>query len=206
MDITVTGKNMGIGESLTNYVEEELTNRIKKYFEDAVRADVVFTKERNEICVDIIVNEGTGNNVVIKSRGQAGDPHSAFISSTEKIDKQLRRYKRKLKDHKSKKSTKENVVDLMSATKYVLSSKEEDDDKENSENQSPLIIAEKSTQIQELTVSDAVMVMDLSNLPALMFINKRTQDINVVYKRDDGNISWVESGRISNNSDELASA
>ena len=201
MKVTVTGKNMAIGESLTNYVEEELNLRIKKYFEDAVSAGVVFTKERSNIVVDIIVNEGTGNNVVIKSRSEAGDPRSAFVSSAEKIDKQLRRYKRKIKDHKSKKSNKETVIDFASATKYVLSSKEEDDHKEDENNQSPLIIAEKPTQVQELTVSDAVMLMDLSELPALMFINRRTGDVNVVYKRVDGNISWVESGVVSKKND-----
>lgn len=196
MQISVSGKQLDVGAALKEYVESELTERVNKYFEDAISADVVFTKERHLFCVDILVNEGTGTNVLIKSQAKADEPHSAFDLAAEKVDKQLRRYKRRLKDHHKRKVSQALDLEHMAATKYVLSSREEDDDKAGEENDSPLIIAEKSTKIERLTVSDAVMLMDLANLPALMFINQKTEAINVVYRRVDGNISWIDSNSV----------
>ena len=103
------------------------------------------------------------------------------------MEKQLRRYKRRLKDHQ-KQGVSEAVA--MAATKYVL--QDDGQDADNSED-APLIIAEKQTPLEELTVADAVMRMNLANLPALMFLNKKTGNYNVVYKREDGNISWIEA-------------
>lgn len=186
MKIKITGKNMKVGSALKEYTETTLEGAVSKYFDRAIVADVVFCKEAHLFSADIIVNEGTGTGIIIRGQGQEPDVYAAFDAAAVRMEKQLRRYKRKLKNH-HKLSTREAAL---AATKRVLSNEgqeiTEGDDKH-------LIIAEKETHIETLTVSDAVMLMDLANLPALMFVNKKTGKIDLVYHRADGNISWVES-------------
>ena len=180
MQITVSGKHLEIGTALQEYVLAELESVVTKYFEHAISADVVFSKERHLFKSDIIVNEGTGTNILIKGSANDDDVYSAFDLCSAKIEKQLRRYKRRIKDHHKTRLDKDNI-EMLTATKYILSS-EVDAAEEDSEelNDAPLIIAEKPTEIETLTVSDAVMRMDLGQLPALMFINKKSGSINVV--------------------------
>lgn len=191
MQVRISGKNMEVGASLSEYVNDNLIKGVSKYFEKAINGDVVFHKNGNFYFADILVNEGTGTGIIIKGNSKADDAYLAFNEALEKIEKQLRRYKRRIKNHH-----KQSIAEiepahtkLISATKYVISPIDEEQDEIASE---PLIIAEKSTPIEKLSVSDAVMKMDLAGLPALLFINSKTNTINVVYHRADGNISWVE--------------
>jgi ribosomal subunit interface protein len=187
MKITVAGKQLKVGAALREYVEEHIEGAIKKYFENAISADVTFSKETHQFVTDIVVNEGTGNQIYYKSQAKEDSIYASFDRAVDKMEKQLRRYKRRLKDH-----NKQSVADVaasLAAKKYVL----QDDGQDNEEDDNPLIIAEKQTEIETLTVADAVMRMNLANLPALLFMNKKTQVLNLVYKREDGNISWVET-------------
>lgn len=189
MHISVSGQNMNVGESLREYVKEELEAKVTKYFEQAIDANVVFSREAHLFRADIHVNDGTGMNSFVKGRGKSNEVYSSFDQACERIEKQLRRYKRRIKDHNTGAKLSEKA-ELIQATKYVLAH----DGQEMMESaDNPLIIAEKQTVIETLTVSDAVMRMDLSGLPALMFINKKTGNVDIVYNREDGNISWVES-------------
>lgn len=185
MKITISGKQLNVGNSLQEHVNEQIEYSVKKYFENAISADVFFSKETHNFVADIIVNEGTGNHIFYKSQAKDDNIYAAFDKALERVEKQLRRYKRRIKDHQ-KQSVSE--VAMLQATKRVIS-----DDGQDIEDDNPLIIAEKQTAVETLTVADAVMRMNLANLPALMFINKKTGLHNVVYKREDGNISWVES-------------
>lgn len=194
MQIQVSGKKMDVGEALTTHVRDRLEKGVNKYFEQAVTAGVVFCKEAHLIRADIHVNEGTGNGVTVKGSAEEADAYVAFDSAAARIEKQLRRYKRKLRNHHSAKKVSElskKELDLLSGKKYVLSNKDEE---EVGEEDAPLIIAEKSTPIEKITTSEAVMKMDLADLPALVFINSKTGNLDVVYHRKDGNISWVSSG------------
>lgn len=187
MIITVSGKQIKVGESLRSYVEDESTAAITKYFENAISADIFFSKEAHLFVTDIVVNDGTGTQYNYKSQAKEESIYASFDKALDRMEKQLRRYKRKIKDHQKVK-----ISDALEATKYVIT----DDGQEIEDEvtgESSLIIAEKQTVIETLNVADAVMRMNLSNLPALMFINKKTGNFNVVYKRLDGNISWVES-------------
>ncbi len=138
--------------------------------------------------VDITGNLGTHAGMVIRSRGESDDVYAAFDLSLEKMSKQLRRYKRKITNH-HKHVDDDIVAGSIRATKYVISPQtgEEDEDKS-----AGLVIAEKPTDIQTMTVSQAVMKMDLQELPALMFFNSAHGRLNVIYRRADGNISWVD--------------
>lgn len=190
MQINISGKHLDVGAALQKHVEADLMSTVKKYFDHAIRADVVFTKVRHLFRVDIIVNEGTGNQVLIKGNAEDDDIYAAFDMASTKIEKQLRRYKEKIRDHHNKRL--DQVMEVVPATKYVISGNSDDHTGEEAGG-APVIIAEKPAEIERLTVSDAVMRMDLGQLPALMFINKKNNAINVVYRREDGNISWIDS-------------
>jgi len=196
MQISVSGKHVDVGAALREHIENELSGSVKKYFEHAVSADVILSKLRHTFSASIVVNDGTGVHQLIRATGEGGDAYAAFDESLERVATQLRRYKSKIKNHHKERLEKDVDSAAYLGTKYVLSALQEDEDK-NAENDAPLIIAEKPAQIEVLSVSDAVMRMDLGELPALMFINKKTGNINAIYRRDDGNISWIDPGTVS---------
>ncbi len=192
MKILITGKNLDIGESLRSYIENSIQQNIKKYFDSAISAHITLSKEGHHfknhlIKTDIIVNDGTGNKALIKVQALEPDSYQSFDDAVKKMGTQLKRYKSKIKSHHAKKPEKE-----FAAIKYTISPFAEDMEIEELSD-APLIIAEKTTSIQSLSVSDAVMQMDLLNLPALLFINSRSYKLNLVYYRKDGNISWLDS-------------
>lgn len=193
MQVFVSGKHVDVGNALTTHIEGELNNSVKKYFENAVSANVILSKLRHEFSASIVVNDGTGTHQLIRANAEGGDAYAAFDVALERIEKQLRRYKRKIKNHHKDKIEKDVEGASIIATKYVIA----DHADEAPEEDAPLIIAEKPAQIETLSVSDAVMRMDLGHLPALMFINKKTQVLNVVYRREDGNISWIDPSTLA---------
>jgi ribosomal subunit interface protein len=189
MKITISGKQIKIGAALQEYVKESVDTSIKKYFENAISAHITFSKESHNFTCDIVVNEGVSNQLYYKSQAKEENIYSSFDRALERMEKQLRRYKRRIKNHH-----KQSVGEASSwaATKYVIQDDGQDFEESNSVD-NPLIVAEKQTAIETLTVADAVMRMNLANLPALLFINKKTSNFNVVYKRLDGNISWIDA-------------
>lgn len=186
MQINVSGKQVDVGESLRGYIEDRLADSIQKYLDRVTQCDVVITREAHMFRADIVLNTGTHAGLIIKGRADADDAKAAFEAASDKIEKQLRRYKRRLTDHHKEERAQQEAM----ATKYVLAAQEEEAD--TSEGDAPLIIAEKATRIDVLTVSEAVMRMDLADLPALVFFNKANGRLNTVYRRADGNISWVD--------------
>ncbi|MCB2082219.1 MAG: ribosome-associated translation inhibitor RaiA [Hyphomicrobiales bacterium] len=193
MKISVTGKQIDVGAALQDYVESNLAGSVGKYFDRAINAEVVFSKQRNMFIVDILVNEGTGAGITIKGQAREDDVHASFDRALERIETQLRRYKRRIKNHHKAKPAGIETELPVSAIKYVITEKDEVEEAPEQEEEAPLIIAEKPTSIETLTVSEAVMRMNLADLPALMFINKQNGCVNVVYHRKDGNVSWVNT-------------
>jgi ribosomal subunit interface protein len=187
MKVQVSGKQLDVGAALTEHVEDRLLKSVSKYFDRAIAANVVFSKESHLNRADIVVNEGTGAGPVIKGRGKANDIYAAFDDAADRIEKQLRRYKRRIKDHHKDKVDSDTLSD---GVKYILDGGDCDSE-EAADN--PLIIAEKPQLVEKISVSDAVMRMDLADLPALTFINEKTSTVSVIYRRKDGNISWVDT-------------
>jgi ribosomal subunit interface protein len=185
MQLHISGRHVELGDSFQAHVEKRLDDGFSKYLDRITSVDVVVSKEaHHQYRVDIHGNAGTHNGVVLKSQGSAGEIYAAFDDAATKAEKQLRRYKRRLKDHH--RSEEKSTL----AKKYVL--QPEAHDGELSEEGAPVVLAEKATNIEKLSVSQAVMKMDLADLPALLFFNSGTGRINVVYRRADGNISWVD--------------
>lgn len=183
MDISVKGKNLDVGDALRGHVEANLSSAVTKYFTRALDADVVFSREGPGLRADIKVHPGP-RGMVVQGASESQDPYAAFDGALARIAKQLRRYKRRLTDHH-----KGHPNDVLPALRYVIQPEE---DGEESVEAQPAIVAEMPETIATLTVSEAVMRMDLADQPVLMFRNSATGRLNVVYHRSDGNIGWID--------------
>lgn len=187
MQVIVQGQQLDVGEALRGYAEEKLIDTCSRYFNHTVQGNVHFAREANGYRTDITVS--VGNGILLKATATApADPYPAFDQANSRIVKQLKRYKDRLRDHHSTLSTKEAVALGTAANEYTLQHDEEHG--EGGEN--PVILAEMPTRVETLSVSDAVMRMDLADLPALMFKNAATKRTNMVYRRPDGQIGWVD--------------
>lgn len=206
MDIRVAGSNLDIGQSLNNYARNNLEKAVGKYFQNAISGDIRFTKNGQMFRTSIIINEGVkGRGITIKSDGEAGDVYVSFNEAMEKVIKQLRRYKERIKEYRHQYSIKniEANVDSLLATKYIVppmafdifseyENEEIAKDKSFSIDGSMRIINEKESEIESLSAEQAIMKMDLLDLPALAFMNNKNGKINFIYHRKDGNISWID--------------
>ena len=186
MRYQISGKQIDIGESLQSHVKSELTEILSKYAGRPTEASVTFSKSAHEYVCETVVHLSTGLNA--SATGKATEIYAAFDASSEKMDKQLRRYKRRLKDHHRERS---QPVELSDAGSYILESKDESEDSEQ-DTINAMIVAEMETKIPSLSVGEAVMQMEISSAPVLVFRNEKHSGINVVYRRDDGNIGWID--------------
>ncbi len=184
MDISVKGKNLDVGDALRGHVTDHLSSTVTKYFMRALDASVVFTREGRHLRADISVHPGP-RGMVVQGGSESNDPYVAFDGALERISKQLRRYKRRLSNHH-----KGHHPDVLPALQYVIQPDHED--KEVDAEGQPAIVAEMPTEIATLSVSEAVMRMDLADLPVNMFRNSSSGRLNVVYHRADGNIGWID--------------
>ncbi len=186
MHITVAGKQIDVGDALRLHAEAALEDIADKYFGNAIEAHVVFSREAHLIRCDLQVHVGRG--ILVRSEDEAGDPYIAFDGAAERIGKRLRRYKRRLRDHGRAEAQKDEP-----GRTYVLQAEDEEPAAEDAEPQ-PVVVAEMDTPIPRLSVSEAVMRLDLADLPALLFHNSARGTLNVVYRRRDGNIGWIDPG------------
>lgn len=186
MRYQISGKQIDIGEALQTHVRTELDDILSKYAGRPTDAHIIFSKSGHEYVCEAIVHLSTG--LTAQATGKAHEIYAAFDSSGEKMDKQLRRYKRRLKDHHAGRS---QPVELSDAGSYILEPKDESgEDVENSVN--AMIVAETETKIPALSVGEAVMQMEIASAPVLVFRNEKHNGVNVVYRRDDGNIGWID--------------
>ncbi len=183
MDINVTGRKMNVGDALTTYVGERLETVTEKYFSRSIDAKTIFAKEGHLCRVDLSLHANQGINM--QSRGESEDPYAAFEVAAEKIEKQLRRYKRRLKNHHNAASAREAAVEL--ARETVIAPEADNDVGDDQ----PIIIAESVKHIPNISVGDAAMLMDLADTNTFMFRNIKTGLVEVVHKREDGNIGWI---------------
>jgi ribosomal subunit interface protein len=186
MQYQITGKQIDIGTALQTHVQSELDEVVQKYAERPTNAQVVFSKSAHEYACEATVHLSTGLTATAKAKET--EIYAAFDSCCSKMEKQLRRYKRRLKDHHKDRT---QPVELFGASSYILAS-EDSSDKIEPETLQPIIVAEMETKIPSLSVGEAVMQMDLAGAPVLVFRNEGKDGVNVVYRRDDGNIGWID--------------
>jgi ribosomal subunit interface protein len=191
MEIRVSGHQVDTGEALKSHVQERLSAVAEKYFARAISAHVTFGRGPHDhafIC-DIVAHVMQG--VILKGSGQAAEAHPAFEQAADRIEKQLRRYTRRLKDrHNGAESA---ILPEMPADATYRIFDVGDSEAEPVDN--PPIVAETKVDIPDASVSDAVMLLDLRNTNALLFRNSATSSFNMVYRRGDGTIGWVEPQR-----------
>ncbi len=188
MDIQVSGKNMALGDALQTHVTDKLSESVNKYFDRGAEATVTFAKERHLIECDVTAHLASG--VFLAAHGEGGDAYGAFEESVEKLEKRIRRYKRRLKNHHA---TGKEPLPAESASYYLLEPFGDEQDAAGDEGDpAPVIIAESQTTLREMTVGAAVMQLDLAEQPAIVFKNAAHGRINIVYRRRDGHIGWVD--------------
>jgi ribosomal subunit interface protein len=184
MDIRVSGHQIDTGSALQDHASERLSSISEKYFNRAISSQVTFNKAPNNgFGCDIVLHANQG--LVLKSHGQAQDAHQAFDQASDKIEKQLRRYKRRLTDRHEQS---QHAVAEEEAAYTIFADEPEAEEVTDS----PPVIAETRVDIPVVSVSDAVMLLDLRHTNALLFKNAGTGRHNMVYRRDDGSIGWVE--------------
>jgi ribosomal subunit interface protein len=187
MQIQVKGKQIDVGDALSEHVEEHVSEIVSKYFDRPVDAVITFSRDARAFRCDAHVHLPTG--IVAQSSGKAPDIYAAFEHSAERIEKQLRRYKRRLRDHHRERPGR---IPAMSAPYYVLESQTHEDEVEEPESLKPVIIAETRLELPSFSVGEAVMQMELADRGHLLFRNDATGRFNLVYRRDDGNVGWID--------------
>jgi len=187
MALQVTGKNLDVGEALRTYVEDRVENTLDKFAGQSPSGHVRIEKTRGSFLTGCTIQLQSG--LSLEARGEASDAYASADQALERLEKRLRRYKRRLKKRHGPAERK--PADIQ-APYYVIQAAE--DETPEPEDDNPVIVAETQTAINELSVSDAVMQLDLSERPLLVFQNASHGRINVVYRRDDGNIGWIDPG------------
>jgi len=187
VDVRVTGRQIDVGDSLRDQAIGRMENIADKYFSRAVAANVTFSSgPQNDFICDIVAPVSQG--IVLKAHHRAQASHIAFEAAADKIEKQLRRYAKRLREHKGDGA--DEVVESAGYTVFAPIPETADDN--DAQGTNPAIVAETRVDIPEASVSDAVMLMDLRNTTALMFKNSASGELNMIYRREDGNIGWVE--------------
>jgi ribosomal subunit interface protein len=181
MKVTISGKHIEVGDSLRSHIETRLGEITSHYLTDLLEANIVVSKNTFQFTTEISLH--VSHNFIVRARAEDQDAYRSVDLVFGKVEARLKRYKSRLKDRK-KHHDPEAVV--WSAQKYVIDKEAEDKGEDN-----PLIIAEMTKEIPTLSVSEAVMQMDLSESPALLFRNPKSGVLNVVYRREDGHIGWV---------------
>lgn len=205
MQVQVSGKHVDVGDALGSRISQELEDGVGKYFERGAQdAEVIVSKDGHGFKVDCWVRLASGQ--VIVTSGVSGDAHGAFTESLHKLEKRVRRYKRRLKDHhlgpKPMSPEKTEMAAAAVARMTVLRDPESVEDEDFGEAGRPdeapptgMVIAETDTRIRTLTVGQAVLELDMSGYPVVVFANAGHGGLSVVYRRPDGNIGWIDPAR-----------
>jgi ribosomal subunit interface protein len=200
MQVQVTGKHVDVGEALRMRVSDELSSSIGKYFDrDGGAAEVVVSRDGHSFRVDCDVTLASGQQLT--THGLGGDAHVAFDAASAKMEKRIRRYKNRLKDHHPQAMARQAET----AAYYVLQAPDDDDEGDEAFEgdvasfPEPMVIAETATPITLMTVSMAVMELDLTESQTIVFRNAAHGGLSVVYRRPDGNIGWIDPERTKAN-------
>ncbi len=184
MALSVKGKQLDVGDALRQHVTDNIDSLFGKYFSDPIDATVTFAREAHLYRAQISVHVGRG--IRMESEADSDTPYSAYDTAANRIAKRLRRHKRRLRDHHRRE------VAVEPARHYVLAAERTDEETVENESAQPVIIAEMTGEVPTLTVGEAVMRLDLTDEPAMLFRNSSHGGLNMVYRRADGNVGWLD--------------
>lgn len=186
MSLRISGKNLDIGDALRGQIETRIGDSVGKYFDGGYTGHVTVEREGSGFRTDCVLHLDTG--IGLQAVGRAIDAHGSFELAAERIDKRLRRYKRRLRDHHQTRRGEPSP-----AASYVIADFAEEEEVPSEYN--PTIIAEETTNLDTLTVGGAVVALDLTDTPVIVFRHAVHGGINVVYRRSDGHIGWIDPSR-----------
>jgi ribosomal subunit interface protein len=196
MAFRVSGKNMDIGDALRTRVTDRVNQALSKYFDGTASGHVIVRAEGSGYATETVLHLSSG--ITLHAEGHAQDAYASADDAATHIEKRLRRYKRRLKDHQADRATQRGApVDVAS---YVLAAPNDDDGAETAPETGeyhPVIIAESTTGLKRLSVGAAVMELDLSGAPFLVFRHGGHGGVNIVYRRPDGNIGWIDAAAVA---------
>jgi ribosomal subunit interface protein len=184
MTIQVTGKNLDVGEALRSYVQERVVHTVEKFIGRQPSGHVRIEKEHGGFRTNCTIHLWQGMS--LEAHGVASDAYQSADRACERLEKRVRRYKGRLKRHGAGETARRETQ----AASFVIQASQEEQEERDEDN--PIIIAEAETPLHEMAVADAVMQMDLSDQPFILFRNASHGEINVVYRREDGNIGWID--------------
>lgn len=185
MSLRISGKHMEIGDAFRSRIEGRIGDAVGKYFDGGFGGHVTIEKSGSRFTADCMVHLDTGT--ALQATGQAQDPQFAFDAAAERIEKRLRRYKRRLKSHTPTATA--EVIDL----DYRVMTPVADDDEEVPDDFAPAIVAESTVALQTMSVASAVIHLDMKDSPVFVFRNAGNDHVNIVYRRADGNIGWIDT-------------
>ncbi|SOC44239.1 ribosomal subunit interface protein [Rhizobium subbaraonis] len=189
MSVRVSGKHMEIGETFRLRIEEQIGSAVTKYFDGGYSSQVTVEKSGSRFSADCKVHLDTG--AALQANGEANDPIVAFDAASDRIEKRLRRYKRKLKDHHNG-----NGHDAYAEVAYTVMDAVPEDSDELPADYAPTIVAESTKTLKTMSVASAVMALDMTDEPVLLFRSVGQEQLNIVYRRNDGNIGWIDAASI----------
>ncbi len=188
MQLTITGKQIDIGNALRTYVQNRLTQSVGKYFDRPVNGSVTFSRDGHEYRADCTVHLASGLH--LQAQGRSTDIYASFDGAAERMEKRLRRYKSRIRDHHN---GARDPYAASPASERIIAASDFDEGVAEPETLNPVVVSESATQLRTLTVGEAVMQLDLMETPALVFRNSAHGEINVVYRRGDGHIGWIDA-------------
>lgn len=191
MALRVSGKNLDVGEAIRMQAEQRVGSALGKYYEGGFNGHVTVAKDGAGFRSDAVLHLSSG--ITLEASGAAHDAYQSLDRMVEHIEKRLRRYKRRLKDHAAGAAARRAAgIDVAS---YVIEAPDEDVEEDHlahANGAHPAIVAESSRTLHELSVSDAVSELDMTGAPVLVFRNAGNGRVNIVYRRRDGNIGWID--------------
>jgi ribosomal subunit interface protein len=190
MGLRISGKNLDVGEAIRAQAEDRVGSALGKYYEGSFNGHVTLAKDGTGFRTDAVLHLSSG--MTLEASGLAHDAYQSLDRMVDKIEKRLRRYKRRLKDHSGNAHDRRGLMQIPS---YVIEAPDEDLEEEPAphlDGSHPAIVAESTRTLHELSVGDAVSELDLTGSPVLVFRNAGNGRVNVVYRRRDGNIGWID--------------
>jgi ribosomal subunit interface protein len=195
MHIQVTGKNISVGDALRQHVEDRLNGDVARYFDGTVRAHVTVEKQRSQFRSDCTLHLATG--VVLQAHGLEGDARMAFDVAAGHLEKRLRRYKQRLRDHHNHRRKPARTAEIKS---LIIQAATHERDEEEPSDLNPVIVAEALHKVPELSAGEAAMQFDISNSAFLLFRDAKSGSLGLIYRRDDANIGWIDLGAVGEKS------
>ncbi|OXT01912.1 ribosomal subunit interface protein [Notoacmeibacter marinus] len=189
MTLRISGKHMDIGEAFRTRIDERISEALEKYFDGGFSGNVVVEKSGSGFETDIRIHLDT--SMVFQAGAKGHDAQASFDAAADKVEKRLRRYKRKLKSHR------DNGQDQAFDAAYRIMSALPEEQDEVAEDYAPAIVAESSLSLRVMSVADAVVELDTKDSPVFVFRNASSDHVNVVYRREDGNIGWIDPAGIN---------